>query len=162
MNTTEFKKVVECAVLDLIADEHFANVASRNWIDSQGNEEELYPFFTEMVRRRLRCKVLGIGWGKYPNKNQKADCLCHLTIDNRKATFSVELKGPSKDSAWVSKGLKEDLEKLNRLKGEGVIDYGLAIGIWLKDKEKNSEKFAKVLTINSSRVGIKVSIRDTQ
>jgi len=65
MSIAEFKKIVKKAVSNLISDEHFADAASRNWTDAQGNEEELYPYFTEMIRRQLKCEVRGIGWGKY-------------------------------------------------------------------------------------------------
>ena len=162
MNPFEFKKIVELAVRDLISVDHFADVASRNWINSLGGEEELYPYLAEMIRRRLTCEVLGIGCGRYPNRDEKADCLRHLNIANRKITFSIELKGPSKDRSTVSSGLEEDLEKLNRLKREGAIEYGLAIGIWLIDAGAISERFLRVLTINSSRVGIKISIQETR
>ncbi len=162
MDASEFKSIVEGAISELICSEPFFDVATRNWTANQGNEEELYPYLTEMIRRRLAIGIQGIGWGKYHSKGEKSDCLCYFNIANRKAIFSVELKGPSKDNAWVSNGLNEDIDKLKRLKTEGIIDYGIAVGVWLIDKEKCNEEFERTLTINSSQIRVKVCVLDTQ
>ena len=163
MNESEFRKIVEQAINELLFHEHFENVASRNWIDSQGNEEELYPYLAEMIRCRLKtCAIQGIGWGKYPNRIEKSDCLCIFNSQNKKIIYSVELKGPSKDDSWVSKGFEEDCSKLKNLTEEGIIDYGVSVGLWLKDNNKCIEKYPRIIEINSSQVGVKVVIRDTQ
>lgn len=162
MNTSEFKSIVKKAIHELISSEPFLNVAKRNWIDGLGHEEELYPYLTEMIRRQLTCEVQGIGWRRYQNNDKKADCLCYLNIDYKKTIFSVELKGPSKDHAWISSGLNEDIDKLNQLKKKGIINYGIAVGVLLKAKDKYHEKFEEVLNINSSQVGVKVSILETK
>ncbi len=162
MDASEFKKIVEEAISELVFSNPFFDVAKRNWGANQGNEEELYPYLTEMIRRRLSCEIQGIGCGKYHRRVEKSDCLCYFDVDNRKAIFSVELKGPSKDNAWVSNGLNEDIDKLKRLKTEGIIDYGIAVGMYLIDKGKSNEKFERTLTINSSQIGVKVCVLDTQ
>lgn len=50
MNKSKFRKIVDQAIKELLSHEHFKNVVSRNWIDCQGNEEALYPYFAEMIR----------------------------------------------------------------------------------------------------------------
>jgi len=124
MEKLSFKTIVKDAISELISCEPFYDIAKRNWQKSEGAEEELYPYLTEMIRRKLsNYNIIGIGWGKIHSRREKADCIIYLCVNSRKIAFAVELKGPSKDKAGVDNGLKEDIAKLKQLERDGVIQF---------------------------------------
>lgn len=154
MDQSQLTKIVENAISNLISSEPFLKAAKRNWVAHEGKEEELCPYFTEMIRRQSKCEIQGIGWGRFHDRSEKGDFLCYFNVGDEQNTFSIELKNPSKDKTPVSKGLQEDIKKLNQLMEDGIIQYGVAAGLWLIDidKEKNDQEVKKISTINLSQV----------
>lgn len=160
------KVFVKNIISKLISSKAFYNAAKLNWKYNKGVEEELYPYFNEIVREQLaefslNDNIVGIGWGKIHCRIEKVDCIIYLNLDSQKVTFAIELKGPSKDERWVDKGFNEDINKLKKLKLCGFIQYGLAIGIYLLDADnskqfkKETSNFEQILDIDSSRVKVK-------
>jgi hypothetical protein len=158
MLPAQFKLAVEKALFDLIQTPEFIDAAERNWQNGQGNEEELYPFFYEVLRQNLGCTVKGLGYGKPKGSSEKVDCLCYFH-ETGIQVYGIEIKGPSKDQTWVSAGVNADLEKLNTLTQRGNLSYGIAVGIYLLEKTRCC---ANMLTINSEEVCIKIEAKETQ
>ena len=172
MEILSFKTIVRNAISELISCEPFYDVAKRNWQKNEGAEEELYPYLTEMIHKEsLKCgisdKIIGIGYGKIHRRREKIDCIVYLCVDSEKIAFAVELKGPSKEKAWVEQGLKEDIDKLKQLKHDEVIQYGAAVGICLLDIDTKENiyqhyELERTLQINSCQISVKVKIIDTE
>ena len=164
MEKLPVKTIVKSAISELISSKPFYDVVERNWNENKGAEEELYPYLTEMIRRQLSdYEILGIGWGKIHCRSEKVDCIVYLIVDTNKIAFAIELKGPSKDKAWVERGLKKDIDKLKQLEKDGIIQYGVGAGIWLLDNKENTyQHFENTLQINSCQIGVEVKILDTE
>ncbi|MGD0021663.1 MAG: hypothetical protein ABSC54_05110 [Smithellaceae bacterium] len=163
MYICRFNKLIKKSVCELIKTDIFADAAKRNWLNNQGNEEELYPYLNELIRKKLNRTIDGIGYGKYKNRKEKTDCICYLNINGEKQVYAVELKGPSKDKAWVSKGIRDDLEKLKNLVKKKVINYGITVAIYLENyNDGTTVSYTQKLNINSSSVGVKIEIKNTQ
>jgi len=153
----ELRNSILSAVYSVVATALFEDMVRRNWCNNQGNEEEIYPYFTEALRRLLGGLIKGIGPGKIRNRGEKVDCLIELPS----GIYAVELKGPSKDHAYIRKGMSEDFNKLSILKSQSCIDYGIAIGIFI-EKTTLQCGYLRVLILEDTSVGVKVEIKETE
>jgi len=157
MDIRELRNSILSALYSVMATTLFEDMVRRNWFNSQGNEEEIYPYFTEALRRLLGGFIKGIGPGKIRNRGEKVDCLVELPS----GIYAVELKGPSKDHAFITKGISEDSCKLLTLKSASCIHYGIAIGIFIERTTLQSE-YQRVLMLDNTSVGVKVEIKETE
>ena len=162
------RSLAESIINNLISSEAFYNAAKLNWKCNKGVEEELYPYFNEIIRKQLveylpNDNIVGIGWGKIHRIPEKIDCIVYLSFNSQRITFAIELKGPSKDRKWIQEGLTSDFNKLRKLKLCGFIQHGLVIGVYLLDNNNferinqiNEEKFDfyKILDIDFSQVKV--------
>lgn len=157
MDIEEIRNSILSALYSVVATTLFEDMVRRNWFDNQGNEEEIYPYFTESLRRLLGGFIKGIGPGKIRKRVEKVDCLVELPS----GIYAVELKGPSKDHAYIIKGMSEDFCKLSTLKSASCIHYGIAIGIFIEKTTLQSE-YQRVLMLDNNSVGVKLEIKDTE
>jgi hypothetical protein len=157
MDIGELRNSILSALYSVVATTLFEDMVQRNWCNNQGNEEEIYPYFTEALRRLLGGFIKGIGPGKIRNRGEKVDCLVELPS----GIYAVELKGPSKDHAFIAKGMSEDFCKLSTLKSASCIHYGIAIGIFIEKTTLPSE-YQRVLMLDNTSVGVKVEIKETE
>lgn len=157
MDIGELRNSVLSALYSVVATTLFEDMVRRNWFNNQGNEEEIYPYFTEALRRILGGFIKGIGPGKIRNRGEKVDCLVELPS----GICAVELKGPSKDHTYITKGMSEDFCKLSTLKLASCIHYGIAIGIFIEKTTLQSE-YQRVLMLGNTSVGVKVEIKETE
>jgi hypothetical protein len=140
-----------CIALDV-----FADMALRNWRTGQGNEEELYPFFNELLRRTIPWMPEGIGSGSLRNSRQKIDSLLHLD----QGVFAVEFKGPSKDHGFLDRETAADYEKLKTLTNGGIIQAGIACGFYLEPPCATSH-YCRTISDASEQIGVRVRIMRT-
>jgi hypothetical protein len=145
------------ALFSVISLPLFKDMVSRNWCNKEGNEEEMYPYFTEALRRSFGRGVLGIGPGKIPNRNKKVDCLVDLST----AIYSVELKGPSCDHSHITRGMATDFKKISNLVSNADIDFGISIGIFI-EKVSVQYEYQKVFVVNGESIGVRIEVKETE
>ncbi len=153
----ELRHCILSAAYSAVATALFEDMVRRNWCNNQGNEEEIYPYFTEALRRLLGGVIKGIGPGKMRDRCEKVDCL----VEVPSGIYAVELKGPSKDRAYITNGISDDFDKLSILKSESCIDYGIAIGIFIEKTNLQCE-YHRVLILDGTSVGVKIEIKETE
>lgn len=155
LKDSEFKQAVEKALDDLIKSPEFKDVAEDNWRNNKGREEELYPFFYELLRRYLGCEIRGLGYGRVKNMTEKIDCLCYF--QGNSCPFGIELKGPSKKKSWSDEHEK-DLDRLNTFVRDKKLSYGIAVGISLLEQ---SDSCVHKITLDSEQICVDLKIKDT-
>ena len=154
---SQFKMAVISALFSVISLPLFKDMVLRNWYNKQGNEEEMYPYFTEALRRSFGRVVLGIGPGKIPNRIEKVDCLVDLST----AIYSVELKGPSRDHSYITRGMAADFKKISSLVSNSDIDFGISIGIFI-EKLSVQHEYRKVFVLNGESIGVRIEVKETE
>ncbi len=153
MDINQLKGVVMTAARKMTFLPEFEKIARANFANDTGREEELYPFFYEILRSELDCACKGLGYGKVQGIKKEVDCLIYF--DDGKPPVGIELAGPSKDSSYIKSKLKGDSEKIQELTGRGALRYGFVVTIFLKNADADALDGDIEIMVN----GINLSIR---
>jgi len=176
----DMKKILDETVAKLFEN---AGVPNEIWTDVMsglGREVELYPFINrEMFRSLLKNGIApddlyGIGYMKFkkPKKDIKGngakdkedewyvDFLLILKINGQIRRIGIEIKGPSKDGAYVERQATADLDRLKVLISDGDIDEVWACGIKLIENPK-SQAYLAYLPPDSKKYGVQTFLLHT-
>lgn len=131
--------VLEDGLVALVHTPDFGLWAYHNVTHKMGCERYMYPFLNVILLDRCRTAfgsmiVKGVGSGQAMDK--QPDCVLILAEGDRTIIAALDIKGPSTNRPYVTKGVIADLTKLKALVDGGVISLGIAAGIYLNPQDR--------------------------